>query len=271
MFHPSIAALWSREEGYLYRVYRYTDPAGKADLVWNEALVRDPKVFQLYHEAIERNFYSLTERLGAIQLLAHLSSKGYDTAWKPVNKGARLLYSLGMPSGLFYTVWEKLIAARLLLVLNPIKLYRLSTMNDAKDKRHIAEAYKEQSGELPSKTKEPVPLQDMNFTYLEDLSNVNRTIQNLVTLQGQMRTQLSEATLAMQALYKREQSIENSDISFLRLNELFQQTRKELADANQVLDEVSDYLERLNEEPLSGEAMRLIRMMRHSIESRKKP
>ncbi len=270
-YHPNIASQYRpmdptmKSGGRLPLYFRYVETEEekyKLSLTTEAVTFMTPEQYLQYSSIIVKLFQDKKERLMAYRLLDVLYCQHYDTQWLPIDMQKLVGTLAAISRRKIRELIHKFIISNILLV-SADSLYRLASVDEKENKKYILDRMRSISGNIP--VLNSTAPEDLEFGYLESLNCVSEEVSKLQKINTDITKSLSDIVLALNQLQKTDHVIKNSNITFVRLNQMYQELRDEYREHIEAERKLTELISGLDNEPLTGKSMRILKEMKRIL------
>lgn len=264
-YHPNIACKYgssmpnAKSCGHVPLLYKYVETDEekyKLSLTPEAVSYMTPEQYMLYEPTINKIFPDKKDRLFAFRLLDLLFCQHYDIEWQPINLQRLVVNIASTPRKKIREFIQKFSVANILLI-SPDHMYRIASTDKKENKKHVMERIRTVSNMAPKLNE--LDSKDLTFDYLSGLNNISSQVTRLQELNSSVADALSDIVLALNHLQETDHVIKTSDITFIKLNDMYQELRQKYKAHVEAEKKIASLLAALSGEPLTGNSMRTFR------------
>ena len=262
-YHPHVAFKYGHLDpevkscGHVPLLYRYVSSESekyKLSMTQESVTFMTPKQYFWYNPTMIKLFPDKKDRMMAFRFLDLLYCQHYDQEWMTIDLQRFAVNLAATPRSKMREFIRKFTAANILLV-SPDYSYRLASINKKENKKNMLDQMRKMSEQIPKM--EDVDPGNLEFRYLNGLNDITKEVSKLQEFNTNVTKSLSDIVLALNQLQKTDVVIRNSDITFVRLNDMYQKLREDYKYHIQAEQKLLCFVNELENEPLTGKSMRI--------------
>ena len=271
-YEPNIACKYGRmdpgikSKGHAPLLYRYVDSEDekyKLSFTPEAVAFMTPEQYLIYEPTLKKLFPDKKDRFMALRFLDLLYCQHYDTEWKEIKLQKFAVNLAATPRTKMREFIQKFTVANILLV-SPDCMYRLASTDKKENKKNMLDKMRDISEQTP-KLNETEP-GNLEFRYLSGLNNITKEVARLQEFNTDITKSLSDIVLALNQLQQTDHVIKNSDVTFIRLNDMYRELREEYSHHIETERKLFELIGSLDDEPLTGTAMRILSEMKRILD-----
>ena len=246
-----------RSCGHAPLLYRYVSSESekyKLSMTQESVTFMTPEQYFWYNPTMIRLFPDKKERMMAFRFLDLLYCQHYDQEWMPIELQRFAVNLAATPRAKMREFIRKFTAANILLV-SPDYSYRLASIHNKENKKNMLDQIRKISDQVPKV--EDIDTGNLEFHYLNGLNEITKEVSKIQEFNTSVTKSLSDIVLALNQLQKTDIVIRKSDITFVRLNDMYQKLREDYKQHIQLEQRLLSYVNELEDEPLTGKSMRI--------------